>query len=75
MDSSEISLAQQSLCDPDEDRLALLVEGLRLVAAGDLEEGAARYYSAYLWAMFVICDDRGIPIYRDEPWRGVLPFF
>ena len=75
VDSSEISLAQQSLCDPDEDRLALLVEGLPLVAAGDLEEGAARYYSAYLWAMFVICDDRGIPIYRDEPWRGVLPFF
>ena len=46
-----------------------------LVAGGSAEEGAARYYSAYLWVMFVICDDRGTPLYRSEPWRGLLPFF
>lgn len=75
VDPAEISLAQQSLADPDEDRLALLIDEPPLVAAGNLEEGAARYYSAYLWVMFAMCDHDGAPLYRNEPWRGVLPFF
>jgi hypothetical protein len=75
VDPAEVSLAQQSLADPDEDRLALLIDESPLVAAGNVEEGAARYYSAYLWVMFAMCDDHGTPLYRNEPWRGVLPFF
>jgi hypothetical protein len=75
VDPAEVSLAQQSLADPDEDRLALLIDESPLVAAGNVEEGAARYYSAYLWVMFAMCDDAGTPLYRNEPWRGVLPFF
>jgi hypothetical protein len=72
---SEISLAQQSVCDPDEDRLTLHVDELPLLAAGDLAEGSARYYSAYLWSMFVICREDFEPLFSDQPWRGVLPFF
>jgi hypothetical protein len=75
VDPTEISLAQQSLCDPDEERLALLIEDAPLIAAGNVEQGAARYYSAYLWVMFAMCDASGAPLYRNEPWRGVLPFF
>jgi hypothetical protein len=73
--SSEIGLAQQGVCDPDEDRLAIIVENLPLVAAGDMSELAARYYSAYLWLIFVMCDDAEVPLYREQPWRGMLPFF
>lgn len=75
VDSSGISQAQQILCDPDEDRLALLVDDLPHPSGGNMEELSARYYSAYLWAMFVVCDARQVPVYRDEPWRGMLPFF
>jgi hypothetical protein len=72
---SEVSLAQQSICDPDEDRLTLHVDELPLLAAGDLAEGSARYYSAYLWSMFVICRENFEPLFRDQTWRGALPFF
>ena len=74
--SSDINQAQQIVCDPDEDRLALLVEDLPEPAGGKMEDLVARYYSAYLWAMFVICDPQGAPVYRgDRQWRGLLPFF
>jgi hypothetical protein len=72
---SEISLAQQSICDPDEERLTLHVDELPLLAAGDLAEGSARYYSAYLWSMFVICGEGFEPLFKEQTWRGVLPFF
>jgi hypothetical protein len=76
VDPTEVSPAQQSLADPDEDRLALVIDDLPLLAAGSVEEGAARYYSAYLWVMFAMCDDAGTPLYRsNRRWRGVLPFF
>ena len=73
--SSEVSLAQQSVCAPREDRLTLQVDDLPVVAAGSAEEGAARYYSAYLWAMFVICDEHDVPLHSDRKWRNLLPFF
>lgn len=72
---SEVSLAQQSICDPDEDRLTLHVDELPLLAAGDLAEGSARYYSAYLWLMFVICGEDFEPLFKEQVWRGLLPFF
>lgn len=72
---SEISLAQQSICDPDEDRLTLHINELPLLAAGDRAEGNARYYSAYLWSMFVICREDFEPLFTEQTWRGVLPFF
>ena len=70
----EISLAQQSICDPDEDRLTLHIDELPLLAAGDRAEGGGNY-SAYLWSMFVICREDFEPLFNEQTWRGVLPFF
>lgn len=72
---TEVNEAQQSLCDPEEERLVLETDGWPLVAAGDRHEGNARYYSAYLWSMFVICGPGFRPLYTDQTWRGILPFF
>jgi hypothetical protein len=73
--SSEIAEAQQSVCTPEEERLVLRISGLPFYAGGDKEEASARYYSAYLWVMFVICKPGFEPLYSDEVWRGMVPFF
>lgn len=39
------------------------------------EEVARQIYQAYVWMMFVICDASGEPLFPEEPWRGLLPFF
>jgi hypothetical protein len=41
-------------------------------AAGD-----SKYYSAYVWIMFVITDANGQPLYKlaNEKWKNLLPFF
>jgi hypothetical protein len=75
IDSHEIAEAQQSVCAPDEERLALRVRNLPIYGGGDNEESSARYYSAYLWVMFVIGKTGFQPLYDEEPWRGILPFF
>jgi hypothetical protein len=40
-------------------------------------QGLPNYYSAYLWMMFVICNQRGEPMYpiEREPHLGLIPFF
>ena len=73
--SNEVNQAQQSLCKPEEGRLALQIVDWPWLAAGDRTEGYARYYSAYLWLMFVICRPNFEPLYSERTWRGVLPFF
>jgi GNAT superfamily N-acetyltransferase len=35
---------------------------------------AQRYYSAYIWVIFLICDQQGRPLERDR-WRNMLTFF
>jgi hypothetical protein len=45
----------------------------------DIKSGprGSQYYSAYIWVMFVVCNQKGEPIYtgRNERWRNLLPFF
>lgn len=52
----------------------------------DSRSGESRYYSAYLWVMFVLLKHDGkrwLPLKPDEddprhslaPWKGVIPFF
>jgi hypothetical protein len=43
------------------------------VEASNITE-ASRYYSAYLWVMFVIQDEQGRPFF-DERWKNLLVFF
>ncbi|MHB8472552.1 MAG: hypothetical protein ACYDC8_06825 [Gammaproteobacteria bacterium] len=66
-------VAQQGLCRDD---AGLLLEFVRLEKIGSREvEVKRRYYSAYLWIMFVICDVGGAPLYPDAPWRALLPIY
>ena len=44
-------------------------------AGGTAEQVARRYYSAYIWVCFVLCDVAGSPLHRDEPWRNMVTFF
>ena len=36
-----------------------------------------KYYSSYIWVMFIVCDGSGKPVYgRDKsPWFGMIPYF
>lgn len=61
---------------------------LRSVKIEPKMNDSRRIYQAYVWMMFVICDEQGRPLFtaeqsaRDgqsaipaEPWRALLPFF
>lgn len=66
-------IAQQGLCRDD---AGLLLEFARLEKIGSREvEVKRRYYSAYLWIMFVVCDAGGAPLYSEAPWRALLPIY
>ncbi len=66
-------VAQQALRRPE---TGLLLEFVRLEEIGTRdEEVKRRYYSAYLWVMFVICAADGEPIYPQQPWRALLPIY
>ncbi|MGP0042628.1 MAG: hypothetical protein ACLPJW_18295, partial [Rhodomicrobium sp.] len=38
-------------------------------------EQSAKYYSAYIWVMFVIEDGEGNLFFPHQPWKNLLPFF
>lgn len=41
-----------------------------------IEPGSRKLYQAYLWVMFVLCDETGEPLFRESKrWHGLLPFF
>lgn len=73
MQESNFCVAQQGLCHLD---AGLVLEFVRLDEIGSREEEVRRrYYSAYIWVMFVICDRLGEPLFQERPWRGLLPFY
>ncbi len=45
------------------------------VFQGNPTQVSRRIYQAYVWMMFVLCDREGKPLFPEEPWRGLLPFF
>jgi hypothetical protein len=36
-----------------------------------------KYYSSYVWVIFVLCEKNGEPVYprNNKPWLGMFPFF
>ncbi|HEX2749707.1 MAG TPA: hypothetical protein VHM91_16975, partial [Verrucomicrobiales bacterium] len=65
--------AQRHLTYPD------MGTGLVLdyVSHSSAEGDVPRYYSAYLWILFVLCDGSGKPKHgmNESPWLGIIPFF
>lgn len=65
--------AQRHLTYPD------MGTGLVLdyVSHSSAEGDVPRYYSAYLWILFVLCDGSGKPKHgmNSSPWLGIIPFF
>jgi GNAT superfamily N-acetyltransferase len=74
-------LKREDLCSAqqgvrDRDTYGLVLEYERHTEAGGLAvDREARYYSAYIWVMFVIEDESGQPLSPAERWRNLLPFF
>jgi hypothetical protein len=64
----DVSKAHSSVC-----RYPIVLRG------ADVKPSSAtpdeRYYTAYVWVMFVLTDERGVPLYRDAPWRALYPLF
>lgn len=71
------------LCVAQEDALEqapIVLEANRIVplkgtAVNDHQFSDGRIYQAYVWVMFILCDSEGRPLFPDQPWRGLLPFF
>jgi hypothetical protein len=71
VDRGRVCRAQAELLDVESERVILQYR--RLDATG---RAGRRYYSAYLWVMFVLESGPGRPLMRPgEPWRALLPFF
>jgi hypothetical protein len=75
----KLNPVQQGIRDRRNQRLVLdMTTGQTLSPPGGTRQNAlARYYSAYFWIMFVVCDrESGLPRYGDGgKWRNLLPFF
>jgi hypothetical protein len=70
-DRRRVCQAQTQLLDVGAERVIL--QHRRLDATG---RAGRRYYSAYLWVMFVLEAGPGRPLMRaGEAWRALLPFF
>jgi hypothetical protein len=69
-----ICAAQQPVFNRDGGKLVLRETHMQ-PAGGTADEIARRYYSAYIWVCFVLCDMAGKPLHRDEPWRNMVTFF
>jgi GNAT superfamily N-acetyltransferase len=65
--------AQQPPGGPDAMQLVLVADGIDR-PGGTPAMVAQRYYSAYLWVIFLICDEHGQPLEPDR-WRNLLTFF
>ena len=70
---ADICTAQQSVLDPSEYGVVLEYAS-HTVTGGLAEDRESRYYSAYLWVMFVLEDDAGRSV-AEEAWANMLPFF
>lgn len=73
IEARKFCIAQQALCQPES---GMLLEFVAIEAIGSrAEEVKRRYYSAYIWVMFVICDAAGEPLFKEQRWRGLLPIY
>ncbi|HEY3610037.1 MAG TPA: hypothetical protein VGL06_21235 [Pseudonocardiaceae bacterium] len=70
----DICPAQQPVFNRNGGQLVLQETDMR-PAGGTAEQVARRYYSAYIWVCFVLCDLEGSPLHRAEPWRNMVTFF
>jgi hypothetical protein len=75
------SIDKQQFCSAQQPELSYGQAQLILRATEPVDEPgglpaevARRYYSAYIWVIFVLCDRDGKPLYRKR-WRNMLPFF
>lgn len=68
--SAPIAHAQRNI----KDTLVLELTELHEVS-GDQIRIAGTYYSAYIWVMFVVQRSDGQPLFPEQKWRGLLPFF
>ncbi len=76
LNPNEICSAQKKIYASDSLYLVLELSSDRLnPRGGQLQEVCATYYSAYLWVIFVICTNEGQPIYPEQKWLELLPFF
>lgn len=52
---------------------------LRVLTIGRLEGSHVyenrRIYQAYVWVMFVMCNEHGEALFPKQPWHGLVPFF
>lgn len=83
---SQKHLLSESVRGKAPERLAIVIESPR-DAVSDLSTPHSAqnfYYSAYIWAMFIVCDATGKPLFpyvpgkgatEDYRWRNLLPFF
>jgi hypothetical protein len=61
----------------DEERMALTVKGFAPYSEKNFspEQLSRTIYQSYVWIMWVLCDRNGQPLFSEEPWRALLPFF
>lgn len=78
----ELSQASARLCRAQRRELDVAPIALRVRSLHPFEAAQhppeilnRRIYQAYVWVMFVICDEQGTPLYDDQRWLGLLPFF
>ncbi|MCP2268831.1 hypothetical protein [Actinokineospora diospyrosa] len=75
IDPEDLCAAQQPETSPGQGNLVLQVTKPILRAGGRAGNAPRRYYSAYIWAILVICGPDGKPESQLEPWRNMLTFF
>jgi GNAT superfamily N-acetyltransferase len=75
LNRNELCAAQQVIADRERPRLLLEHVSHRLLVGGPAEHRENRYYSAYVWMMFVLVDGAGQPLSPDRPWESLFPFF
>lgn len=83
-----VSDVKYSLCPAQSDAGDQAGVVLRSVKIEPKIDDSRRIYQAYVWMMFVLCDEDGTPLFSQpqpaqgdqparpaEPWRALLPFF
>jgi hypothetical protein len=74
-----VSDVENALCDAQRDAAeqgGVVLRSTKIEPfRGNRTQVSRRIYQAYVWMMWVLCDRMGKPLFPDEPWRGLLPFF
>ena len=73
LNRNELCAAQQVVADRP--RLLLDYVSHRLLVGGPAEHRENRYYSAYVWIMFVLVGANDEPLSPERPWQNLYPFF